>query len=423
MARFNSKDILLIGLKGDKGEKGDTPYIGENGNWWIGDEDTGISASGGSNITVDSELSTESENPVQNKVITENFENYVKKRTDSTTGYNVYGRVNKSEMLFPVGNLSSLTANANGVIPSYTYQDGSSQLFTGMPTIARSCTNKKYVDENFASKEEVENAEAIAKGRATGYVFDTLEDLDTWLTDSANIEKLVLGDNLYIRATDVPDYWWDGTQKQQLETQKVDLTNYVKNTDYATLGKAGVVKVDTSYRSVTGIAIDNGRIMVSYPTNTNIKDQQLDNQAIVASKLAFAVKCGLAYPENAKEAPNWTDEERTKARTTIGATALYKHTVTFSIVETGAIVYITYYSFNTDTTFGIPEPPYLFIDEEDVLSPPIVTINGLLNPKTMWLRDNYNNSKLQYAMAINDMFGGESVTIDGESISHSYVAV
>lgn len=31
-----------------KGEQGDTPYIGSNGNWWIGDVDTGVSASGGS---------------------------------------------------------------------------------------------------------------------------------------------------------------------------------------------------------------------------------------------------------------------------------------------------------------------------------------------------------------------------------------
>ena len=77
-----------------------------------------------------------------------------------------------------------------------------------------------------------ERAETIAKGRATGYVFDTLEDLDTWLQNTENISKLVLGDNLYIRATGVPDYWWDGTSKQVLETQKVDLTEYVKNTEY-----------------------------------------------------------------------------------------------------------------------------------------------------------------------------------------------
>ena len=34
------------GEKGDKGDAGDTPYIGSNGNWWIGDTDTGIKAQG-----------------------------------------------------------------------------------------------------------------------------------------------------------------------------------------------------------------------------------------------------------------------------------------------------------------------------------------------------------------------------------------
>lgn len=78
--------------------------------------------------------------------------------------------------------------------------------------------------------ENIENtakqAETIAKGRATGYVFDTLQDLDLWLQNSENVAKLVLGDNLYIRALGIPDYWWDGSEKQQLETQKVDLTEY-----------------------------------------------------------------------------------------------------------------------------------------------------------------------------------------------------
>ena len=36
----------LQGMKGDKGDPGDTPFIGENGNWWIGDTDTGIPATG-----------------------------------------------------------------------------------------------------------------------------------------------------------------------------------------------------------------------------------------------------------------------------------------------------------------------------------------------------------------------------------------
>ena len=36
----------LQGIKGDKGDPGDTPFIGENGNWWIGETDTGIPATG-----------------------------------------------------------------------------------------------------------------------------------------------------------------------------------------------------------------------------------------------------------------------------------------------------------------------------------------------------------------------------------------
>lgn len=35
-----------VSAKGKQGENGLTPFIGENGNWWIGDTDTGISAEG-----------------------------------------------------------------------------------------------------------------------------------------------------------------------------------------------------------------------------------------------------------------------------------------------------------------------------------------------------------------------------------------
>ena len=36
----------LSGSQGIKGESGDTPFIGENGNWWIGNTDTGTKATG-----------------------------------------------------------------------------------------------------------------------------------------------------------------------------------------------------------------------------------------------------------------------------------------------------------------------------------------------------------------------------------------
>lgn len=42
------------GADGAPGQNGKTPYIGSNGNWWIGTMDTGVSASGGSTAGVTS---------------------------------------------------------------------------------------------------------------------------------------------------------------------------------------------------------------------------------------------------------------------------------------------------------------------------------------------------------------------------------
>lgn len=115
-----------------------------------------------------------------------------------------------------------------------------------------------------------ERAEAIAKGRATGYVFDTVTDLDEWLQDSENTSKLVLGDNLYIREVGVPDYWWDGTSKQILETQKVDLTEYVTQEEFnEDKIKRGEIVLSSTSRTVEYEVIENGLYLVISHVSTN----------------------------------------------------------------------------------------------------------------------------------------------------------
>lgn len=135
----------------------------------------------GTPIIIDDKMSPTSENPVQNKVIFA----YVEEQNNITKGLAV--------------SAGQMSQQAN-------------------------TTAEK-------AKQKAENAESIAKGRATGYVFDTFSHLTEWISIDANKEKLVLGDNLYIRAVDVPDYWWDGENIYPLETQKVDLTEYVKKDD------------------------------------------------------------------------------------------------------------------------------------------------------------------------------------------------
>ncbi len=49
LGNTGTEEDFLAWLKGDQGEKGEDgliPFIGENGNWWIGDIDTGIGATG-----------------------------------------------------------------------------------------------------------------------------------------------------------------------------------------------------------------------------------------------------------------------------------------------------------------------------------------------------------------------------------------
>lgn len=113
-------------------------------------------------------------------------------------------------------------------------------------------TNSAIIDDLVSIHDEMESIESIVKGRATGYVFDTVDDMNAWLADSNNVAKLILGDNLYIRTTDVPDYWWDGTQAQELETQKVDLTEYVKNTDFG----QEIDNIESSMANLDGQILD-----------------------------------------------------------------------------------------------------------------------------------------------------------------------
>lgn len=58
---------------------------------------------------------------------------------------------------------------------------------------------------------QLSSVEAIARGRSRAQVFDTVAVMNAWLAVPANVATLQIGDNLLIKATDVPDYWWDGT--------------------------------------------------------------------------------------------------------------------------------------------------------------------------------------------------------------------
>lgn len=71
-----STEVEILVRKGDtgeiyrstftipNGEDGETPFIGANGNWWIGTTDTGVKASGGADIKIDDKPTEGSNNAV-----------------------------------------------------------------------------------------------------------------------------------------------------------------------------------------------------------------------------------------------------------------------------------------------------------------------------------------------------------------------
>ena len=107
--------------------------------------------------------------------------------------------------------------------------------------------------------------------------------------------------------------WIEQTSNfEHLGTTAVDLTDYVKNTDYATGDVGGVVKIGGSY---FGLAFNgSNQLYVSKATESEVTAKASHYKPIVPSNLDSAVKTGVTT--NTIEL---TDDEKTSARTWLGA--------------------------------------------------------------------------------------------------------
>ncbi len=135
MSRFNSKKIMLVGLKGEKGDKGD-PGSGGSG--------------GGTTVTVKGEAQETWDADTKVPITPDGF---------SATYAGLFGKTGagKIEIVAKTSywdNVESLTNyNNNGNVAAYSHRaTGENVLYTGSPDMPNQATNKKYVDENFVAK-------------------------------------------------------------------------------------------------------------------------------------------------------------------------------------------------------------------------------------------------------------------------------
>ena len=213
--------------------------------------------------------------------------------------------------------------------------------------------------------EVLDTAEALAYGAVSGKSFMDYQALVEEL-NAAEQSKYHNPQHFYIKTMGVPDVWVyevveekvnyeyvdDDTFAQALvnstvqvgyfvlsalETQKVDLTNYVQNTDYATGSNAGVVKVSTYY----GTDVASGIVRVARASGTDIDERTNNFKPIVPMNLNFAVLKALTEPTvgGTQFPANWTDERKSKARTTLG---IEDNFVKKSTQNSGKLVYAKY---------------------------------------------------------------------------------
>lgn len=183
--------------------------------------------------------------------------------------------------------------------------------------------------------EKADEAYSLAKGATKAFVYDTYSDMIAEL-NALDKAELLVNFHVMIREVCVPDLWISGISDEHveytytsnedfivdltedgivqvgyfvlsaLETQKVDLSEYVKKDDFATPDKPGIMTVGNS----NGLhMVSKQRIGIFKATDENIRKGTHEYQPIVPSNQHLSVFYGLAKASQT-DGLEYTDEEK-----------------------------------------------------------------------------------------------------------------
>ena len=165
------------------------------------------------------------------------------------------------------------------------------------------------IDGDNALSLRVDEARVIAEGRSRAKVFATTAEMNAWLAVPANTATLNTGDNLYIIARNEPDYWWDGSQAQLLETGKVDLAGYytVEQINQLLAGKLDI----TAFNTQMGLKVD----LTAFNTHNNDNTRHItaaertawNGKLDAAAQAADSAKLGGQLPSYYAKATDLAD--------------------------------------------------------------------------------------------------------------------
>lgn len=200
--------------------------------------------------------------------------------------------------------------------------------------------DEKAREEIHVVEEKADEALSLAKGATKAFVYDTYSDMISEL-NALDKAELLVNFHVMIRTVCVPDLWISGVSDEHvkytyisnedfiadltedgvvqvgyfilsaLETQKVELDDYVKKDDFATRDKLGLVYANPT----RGISVTtDGGLIIEAASSTDV-----DNRAyyipITGRILDYAVMKALTDPKNHE----WTAEQKQLARELLGA--------------------------------------------------------------------------------------------------------
>ncbi|MBP5466608.1 MAG: hypothetical protein J6Y43_03495 [Clostridia bacterium] len=203
----------------------------------------------------------------------------------------------------------------NGQV-SLSYEDVGAEHAGTVATHNASSTAHSDIRSTVSTAQNTANeAKSIAQGRARAVAFDTVSAMATALNSAAKTDYKV-GDNLFIKALNVPDYWISKVNDSKsgdygyfeispLETQSVDLSGYQTKTDnsLATISKT-VVGAINEVKSTADTAADDASAARTLANSVNGAVTNIVNGTTKVGKAGTADSATSAT--TATSAGKWT---------------------------------------------------------------------------------------------------------------------
>ena len=199
---------------------------------------------------------------------------------------------------------------------------------------------KTFVSDNYATKLELQNVAEIAEGKSKAYVINTQSQItgtkdsdDNYTNVTAitgiTLTDLHLGDIIYIKELNVPDYWvsamvyngdvLESISLNKMETSKVDLSQYYTKTE----SDAKFVDLDSA-QTITGQKTFSGAVefgssgsttfrvgptIIGTTNSSNIKPRSDASYVLGDSNLRYldGYFAGQVYAENTNNVINASD--------------------------------------------------------------------------------------------------------------------